>query len=151
MSKNEAKRNSKWPTQKNWVFQLPPKAEQFLPKFQRLVLGLVGLNDAKGINATLPICKPKKGQKNTKPKDLSGKFWRKLLSFWWWLKNGHFEFLLHSYSNWSQFMGFQGFFELLMITLISSKKLGGYKIMSHTVIVKRVFFQGQMNTIIDNH
>ena len=30
-------------------------------------------------------------------------------------------------------MGYQGFFEMLMITLISSKKLGGYKIMSYTV------------------
>ena len=30
-------------------------------------------------------------------------------------------------------MGYEGFFEILMITLISSKKLGGYEIMSHTV------------------
>ena len=30
-------------------------------------------------------------------------------------------------------MGYQGFFEILMITVISSKKLGGYKIMSNTV------------------
>ena len=44
--------NSKWPTQKSRVFQLPPKAEQLLPKFYRLVLGLVGLIDAKGINMT---------------------------------------------------------------------------------------------------
>ena len=29
----------------------------------------------------------------------------------------------------------QGFFEILMITLISSKNLGGYKIMRNTVIV----------------
>ena len=49
------KKNSKWPTQKNWVFQLPPKAEQLSPKFHRLVLGLVGLIDAKGINVTQPI------------------------------------------------------------------------------------------------
>ena len=49
------KKNSKWPTQKNWVFQLPPKAEQLSPKFYRLVLGLVGLIDAKGINVTQPI------------------------------------------------------------------------------------------------
>ena len=33
---------------KNWVFQPPPKAEQFSPKFYGLVLGLVGLIDAKG-------------------------------------------------------------------------------------------------------
>ena len=31
-------------------------------------------------------------------------------------------------------MVYQGFFEILMITLISSKKLGGYKIVSHTVL-----------------
>ena len=31
-------------------------------------------------------------------------------------------------------MVYQGFFEILMITLISSKKLGGYKIMRHTVL-----------------
>ena len=30
-------------------------------------------------------------------------------------------------------MGCQGFFEILMITLISSKNLGGYRIMKHTV------------------
>ena len=33
------KKKSKWPTQKNWVFQPPPKAEQLSPKFYRLVLG----------------------------------------------------------------------------------------------------------------
>ena len=48
--KKFAKKISKWPTQKNWVFQPPPKAEQFLPKFHGLVLGLVGLIDAKGID-----------------------------------------------------------------------------------------------------
>jgi hypothetical protein len=50
--------------------QLPPKAEQFLPKFHRLVIGLVGLIDAKGINVTQPIwpsgCKLKKGLKTQK-------------------------------------------------------------------------------------
>ena len=30
-------------------------------------------------------------------------------------------------------MGYQGFFEIFMITLIFSKKLWGYKIISHTV------------------
>ena len=47
---------SKWPTQKNLVFQPPPKAEQLPPKFHGLVLGLVGLIDAKSINVTQPIC-----------------------------------------------------------------------------------------------
>ena len=42
-------------------------------------------------------------------------------------------FLLHSYLNKSQINGYQGFFEILMITLISSKKLGVYKIMRNTV------------------
>ena len=40
---------------KNWVFQPPTKAEKLSPKFHRLVLGLVGLNDAKGINVTQPM------------------------------------------------------------------------------------------------
>ena len=49
------KKNPKWPTQKNRVFQLPPKAEQLSPKFHGLVLGLVGLIDAKGIDFAQPI------------------------------------------------------------------------------------------------
>ena len=49
-----------------------PKAEQLSPKFHRLVLGLVGLIDAKGINVTQPIwpsgcpMKAPKRAKNTK-------------------------------------------------------------------------------------
>ena len=45
-----------------------------------------------------------------------------------------FFFLRHPYSNQSQFMGYQGWDEILMITLIFSKKLGGYKIMRNTVL-----------------
>jgi hypothetical protein len=44
----QAKKKSKWPTQKSRVFQPPPKAEQFSPKFH-------GLIDAKGIDVALPI------------------------------------------------------------------------------------------------
>ena len=33
-------------------------------------------------------------------------------------------------------MGYQGFFEILMITLIFSKNLGGYKIMKYTVMFR---------------
>ena len=40
---------------KNWVFQLPQKAEQFTPKFHGLVLGLVELIDEKGIDLAQPI------------------------------------------------------------------------------------------------
>jgi hypothetical protein len=47
-----AKFFSKWLTQKNWVLQPPPKAEQFPPKFHGLVHGLVGLIDAKYIDVT---------------------------------------------------------------------------------------------------
>ena len=36
-------------------FSTLPKAEQFPPKLHGLVLGLVGLIDAKGINVTQPI------------------------------------------------------------------------------------------------
>ena len=31
------KKKSKWPTQKNWVFQPPPKAEQLSPNFHKLM------------------------------------------------------------------------------------------------------------------
>ena len=37
------------------------------------------------------------------------------------------------FSNQSQFMGYQGWDKILMIILISSKKLGVYKIMRNTV------------------
>jgi hypothetical protein len=37
-------------TQKNWVFQPPPKTEQFSRKFHKLVLGWVGSIDGKGID-----------------------------------------------------------------------------------------------------
>jgi hypothetical protein len=52
LNRNREKKNqnSKWTTQKNWVFQPPPKADQFSPEFHRLVLGLAGLIDAKDIN-----------------------------------------------------------------------------------------------------
>jgi hypothetical protein len=36
-------------------FSTSPKAEQFLPKFHELVLRLVGLIDAKGIDVAQPI------------------------------------------------------------------------------------------------
>ena len=37
------------------VFQPPPKAEQFPPKFHGLVLGLVGLINVKGIDLAQPV------------------------------------------------------------------------------------------------
>ena len=40
---------------KELSFQLPPKTEQLSPKFHGLVLGLVGLIDAKGIDVAQPI------------------------------------------------------------------------------------------------
>ena len=42
-------------------------------------------------------------------------------------------FLLHSYLNKSQINGYQEWDEILMITLISSEKLGVYKLMRNTV------------------
>ena len=33
-----------------------------------------------------------------------------------------FFFLLHHYENWSKFLGYQGWVEILMITLVSSQK-----------------------------
>ena len=40
---------------KKLSFSTSSKAEQFSPKFHRLVLGIVELIDAKGINVTQPI------------------------------------------------------------------------------------------------
>ena len=37
-------------------------------------------------------------------------------------------------------MGYQGFLKILMITQISSKNLGGYKIMKHTVPIPNFNF-----------
>ena len=49
------KKKFKMADSKKLSFSTSPKAEQFLPKFHGLVLGLVGLIDAKGINVTQPI------------------------------------------------------------------------------------------------
>ena len=40
---------------KKLSFSTSPKAKQFLPKIHGLVLGLVGLIDAKGIHVAQPI------------------------------------------------------------------------------------------------
>ena len=49
------KKKFKMADSKKLSFSTSPKAEQFPPKFHRLVLGIVGLIDAKGINVTQPI------------------------------------------------------------------------------------------------
>ena len=49
--------------------------------------------------------------------------------------------LLHSYSNSSQINGYQGWDEILMITLISSKNIGVYKIMRNTVTLANSYEQ----------
>ena len=48
-------KNSKWPIFQNGRFSKSPILKFFLQKLHRLVLGLVGLIDAKGINVTQPI------------------------------------------------------------------------------------------------
>ena len=53
---NEAKKNSKWPIFQNGHFSKPPILEIYLQNFHRLLLGLVGLIDAKGIDVAQPIC-----------------------------------------------------------------------------------------------
>jgi hypothetical protein len=53
--KKNAKKILKLPAQKNWVFEPPPKAEQLPQKFHGLVLGLVGLVDAKSIDVAQSI------------------------------------------------------------------------------------------------
>ena len=62
LKKNEAKKNFffekkkfKMADSKKLSFSTTPKAEQLSPNFHRLVLGLVGLIDAKGTNVTQPI------------------------------------------------------------------------------------------------
>jgi hypothetical protein len=44
------KKNSKWPIFQNSRFSKSPNLKKFSRKFYRLVLGLVGLIDAKGID-----------------------------------------------------------------------------------------------------
>ena len=53
--KNFKKKNSKWPIFQNGRFSKSPILEKILRKFYRLVLGLVGLIDAKGIDVAQPI------------------------------------------------------------------------------------------------
>ena len=48
-------KNSKWPIFQNHRFSKLPILKIFLQKFHRLVLGLVGLIDAKAINVAQPI------------------------------------------------------------------------------------------------
>ena len=49
------KKKIKMANSKKLSFSTSPKAEQFPPKFHGLVLGLVGLIDAKGIDLAQPI------------------------------------------------------------------------------------------------
>ena len=49
------KKNEKWPTQKKIRFSKSPILKIFLRKFHRLVLGLVGLIDGKGIDIAQPM------------------------------------------------------------------------------------------------
>ena len=53
--KNFFEKKFKMANSKKLSFSTSPKAEQFLPKFHGLVLGLVGLIDAKGIDLAQPI------------------------------------------------------------------------------------------------
>ena len=52
---DEAQKKFKMTNSKKLSFSTSPKAEQFLPKFHGLVLGFVGLIDAKGIDVAQPI------------------------------------------------------------------------------------------------
>jgi hypothetical protein len=49
------KQKIKMANSKKLSFSTSPKAEQFPPKFDGLVFGLVGLIDAKGIDLAQPI------------------------------------------------------------------------------------------------
>ena len=52
---DETKKKFKMADSKKLSFSTSAKGEQFPPKFYRLVLGLVGLIDAKGIDVAQPI------------------------------------------------------------------------------------------------
>ena len=91
-------------------------------KFQGLVLGLVGLIDAKGIDVVQPVLSsgcPTKAQKQPK----NTKLWELKNSVFW---VGHFELfkkmsLLNPNKNQLKFFEQQGWVKILMITLVSSK------------------------------
>ena len=51
----DQEKNPKWPIFQNGCFSKSPILKIFLRKFHRLVLGLVGLMDAKGIDVAQPI------------------------------------------------------------------------------------------------
>ena len=53
--KKNLKKKIKMADSKKLSFSTSPKAEQLSPKFHRLVLELVGLIDAKGIDVAQPI------------------------------------------------------------------------------------------------
>ena len=53
--KKNSKKKLKMADSKKLSFSTSPKAEQFPPKFHGLVLGLVGLNAAKGIDMAQPV------------------------------------------------------------------------------------------------
>ena len=53
--KKKIKKKFKMADSKKLSFSTSPKAEQFPPKFHGLVLGLVGLIDAKGNDVAQPI------------------------------------------------------------------------------------------------
>ena len=65
------------------------------------------------------------------PKDQFVKFWQKLLSFWWRLKNS--VFLLHFYLNQSQINGVAWIGLNFYDYHDFQKNQGGYRIMKHTV------------------
>ena len=74
-------------------------------------------------------------------KDQSLKFSQKNIENWWswksqflWVDHFEFFYLLHPYSYQSQFMWYQEWDKILMITLISSKKLRVCNNMGNTVL-----------------
>ena len=102
LNRDEAKK-SKWPTHKKLGFSTLPILNIFLRKFQGLVLGLGG----KYLFFVSSRSVKMRG-----------------FSFLSLFELAILIFLLHPYSNQSQFIEYQGWDEILMITLISSKKLG---------------------------
>ena len=137
---------------KKLSFSASSKAEQIPPKFHGFVLGLVGLNDAKGIDLAQPVwpwayvgqphchigwvlSMPFASINPTNPWTDQWNFWEKILRIGELKNSGSFESIIIIF--W-------------LHTLISSKKLVGYKIMSYTLSTWLMHVVVVANIVISN-
>ena len=115
----------------------------FLWKFHGLVLGLVGLIDGKPYR--LSHINALRINQSYQPKDQFMKFSQKLFENWSFWKTQFLSrpfwnfnlkkknlFLLHPYENQSKLIGYQGWVEISMITLIYSKRVSVHNNLLHS-------------------